>query len=229
MLTDFPTPPTPVESRLYADDVTIYAETKLPEDAEVTIQPALNKIYRWGRKWKLKFAPDKSTVVVFNRSYKPGADPLLFINGHRIPSHETHKFLGLWFDQKMLWKTHIDYVRSHCLILKNLFSIIANAKLGPSIKTLVLLFKSLVRSKVDYGLLAYGNASKTNIEKLNIICRSIIRTILGSKQSTPTQILYAETGTEPIADRRSCLTGKYIIKLGHKHQNPTYKSAQAIF
>jgi hypothetical protein len=126
-------------------------------------------------------------------------------------------------------KTHIDYIRSHCLILKNLFSIIANTKLGPSIKTLVLLFKSLVRSKVDYGLLAYGNASKTNIEKLNIVCRAIIRTILGSKQSTPTQILYAETGTEPIADRRSWLTGKYIIKLGHKHQNPTYKSAQAIF
>ena len=114
----------------------------------------------------------------------------MFINGHRIPSHATHKFLGVWFDQKMLWKTHIDYVRSHCLILKNLFSIIANAKLGPSIKTLVLLFKSLVRSKVDYGLLAYGNASKTNIEKLNIIFRAIIRTILGSKQSTPTQILY---------------------------------------
>jgi ribonuclease HI len=82
---------------------------------------------------------------------------------------------------------------------------------------------------VDYGLLAYGNASKTNIEKLNIICRAPIRTILGSKQSTPTQILYAETGTEPIADKRNWLTGKYIIKLGHKHQNPTYKSAQAIF
>ena len=102
MLTDFPTHPTPVKSRLYADDVTIYAETKLPEDAEVTIQPALNKIFRWGREWKLKFAPDKSSVVVFNRSYKPGADPLLFINGHRIPAHATHKFLGVWFDQKML-------------------------------------------------------------------------------------------------------------------------------
>ena len=103
-------------------------------------------------------------------------------------------------------KTHIDYVRSHCLILKNLFLIIPNAKLGPSIKTLVLLFKILVRSKVDYGLLAYGYASKASIEKLNIICRAIIRTILGSKQATPTPILYAENGTEPIADRRNWLT-----------------------
>jgi ribonuclease HI/exonuclease III len=229
MLIDFPTHPLPVKTRIFADDVTIYAKTKLPADAEVTIQPALNKIYQWGRRWKLNFSPDKSTVVVFNRSYKPGADPLLFINGHRIASQATHKFLGVWLDQKLLWKTHIDHVRTHCMNLKKLFTIIANAKLGPPVKTLTLLYKSLVRSKVDYGLIAYGNASRTNIEKINVVCRAIIRTILGAKQSTPTQILYAESGTEPLADRKSWLTSKYIINLGHKPFNPTYDTALAIF
>ena len=35
MLSDFPTHPTQVKFRLYTDDVTIYADTKLSEEAEV--------------------------------------------------------------------------------------------------------------------------------------------------------------------------------------------------
>jgi hypothetical protein len=74
--------------------------------------------------------------VVFNRAYKPGANPLFFINGHRIASHPTDKFLGVWLGQKLNWKTHTP---------EKLFSIIANTKLDPSVKVLTLLYKSLAR------------------------------------------------------------------------------------
>ena len=105
MLSDFPSQPATINTRLFADDITIYSETRLPADAETILQPALNRIYRWGKRWAFQFAPDKSTTLVFNRAYKPGADPLLFINGHRIPSRPTHKLLGVWFDKKLNWKT----------------------------------------------------------------------------------------------------------------------------
>ncbi|EFX62349.1 hypothetical protein DAPPUDRAFT_270569 [Daphnia pulex] len=110
MLIDFP-PSTPeTKISLYADDVLLYSIVKHPADAEVTLQPALDRVRRWGRKWK--FAPDKSAMVVFTRAYKPGNDPLLFLDGHRIPSQPTFKFLGLWFDSKLLWKPHIDHIQS---------------------------------------------------------------------------------------------------------------------
>jgi hypothetical protein len=172
MLSDFPSQPATVKTRLFADDITIYSETRLPADAEIVFQPALNRIYRWGKRWEFQFAPDKSTKLVFNRAYKPGADPLLFINGHRISSRPTHKLLGVWFDQKLNWKTHISSVRNHCLNLKKLFSIIANTKFRPPVKVLTLLFKTLVRSKIDYGLIAYGNTSKSNLEKIDIVSRA---------------------------------------------------------
>ncbi|KAK4009601.1 hypothetical protein OUZ56_018735 [Daphnia magna] len=35
-----------------------------------------------------QFVPDKSATVIFTRSYKPGVDPLLFINGHHISSQQ---------------------------------------------------------------------------------------------------------------------------------------------
>ena len=85
---------------------------KRPSDAEVTLQPALDKVRRWGRKWKFRFAPDKNAMVVFTRVYKPGNDPLLYLNGHRIPSLPTFRFLGFWFDSKLLPKSHIVDVTS---------------------------------------------------------------------------------------------------------------------
>lgn len=229
MLTDLPKIPPPAKIRLYADDVTIVASCKQPSDAEVTIQPALDRLHRWCSKWKLKLSPDKSAIVVFTRSYKPGPDPLLFINGHPIPSKPRFKFLGVWFDQKLLWKYHIEQVHAHCINLKNLFKIIANSKCGPPAQTLFLLYKTLVRSKTDYGLIAYGNASKSSLSKIDIACRAIIRIILGAKSSTPMEILYAESSSEPISTRRLWLASKYLIKLGHKPYNPAFTLARSAF
>jgi hypothetical protein len=114
-------------------------------------------------------------MVVFTRAHKPGNDTLPYLDGHRIPSQPTFKFLGLWFDSKLLWKSHIDHVTNHCLNLKNLFSILTRSKAGPTTQTLVLLYKSLVRSLMDYGAIAYGSASKTNLERVDVVGRAILR------------------------------------------------------
>jgi hypothetical protein len=228
MLTDFPASFPVVNKLLFADDISIYTNCKRPAEAEVTLQPELDQIYRWGKKLKLKFAPDKCATVVFTRAYKPGDDPMLFLHGHPIHPQPTFKFLGLWFDSKLLWKTHIKSVTNHCLKLKNLFLIMTKAKPGPSTQTLMILFKSLVRSKMDYGSIAYGSASRSNLQKLDIARRSILRVILRSRLSTPVETLYAESGTESFPWRTSWLTRNYLLKLSHKPRNPMLERAKQI-
>jgi hypothetical protein len=51
---------------------------------------------------------------------------------------------------------------------QNLSKILANTKAGPPTQALILLFNSLIQSKIDYGLIAYENISKTSLEKLEI-------------------------------------------------------------
>ncbi|KZR96395.1 Uncharacterized protein APZ42_009289, partial [Daphnia magna] len=211
------------------DDIMIYTKTEKPIDAETTLQPAIDEAYKWGRKWKFKFAPDKSGMITFTRAYKPGDDPLLFLNGHRIQPKKSAKFLGVTFDYKLLWKEQIEQVIAKCMRVKNLLKVLTNTKAGPSTPTLILLFKSLVQSIIDYGLIAYGNTSKTNLEKLDIVHRAIIRIILGSKISTPKEILYAESDTAPIATRRKWLTRKYLINLSTRPRNPMYNTAKELF
>jgi hypothetical protein len=99
---------------------------------------------------------------------------------------------------------------------QNLCKILANTKAGPPTQTLILLFNSLIQSKIDYGLIAYENISKTSLEKRKIALRAIIRIILGSKISTPKEILYAESDTGPTATRSKWLTRKQLVNLSKK-------------
>lgn len=137
MMSDFPTHRSKTRTMLFADDIMIFSKVKRPIEAETTLQLAIDDAFRWGRKWKLSFAPDKSGLIVFTRSYKPGEEPLLFTNGHRINPKKSAKFLGLTFDQKLAWKQHINNVINSCLRTKNLCKILANTKAGPLTRTLL--------------------------------------------------------------------------------------------
>ena len=98
----------------------------------------------------------------------------------------------------------------------------------PPIKSLCTLFKSLVRSRIDYGLIVYGSACKTNLSKIDIVARSIIRIILGSKPSTPTELIYSDSGIEPTSDRRDWLSSRYLVSLNQNPANPTYESVKSL-
>jgi ribonuclease HI len=229
MLFDFLMPPTNVNRLLFAYDITLYAQVKHPMDAEPILQPYIDKVVKWGRKWKFKFSAPKSSAVSFTRLYKPGNDPLLFLRGQRIPNAAKAKFLGIIFDAKLLWKDHIEMLVNKCTRIKNAFSIIAKASYALSHKNLCVLFKSLVRSRIDYGLIAYGSSRKFNIQKLEVVIRSILRIILGSRFSIPTEILYADTDSEPIPDRRDWLGIRYLININQHPDNLTYATARKIF
>ncbi len=125
-----------------------------------------------------------ATQAGFRRGCRIPEISLLYLDGHRIPSQPFFKFLGLWFDSKLLWKSHIDHVTNHCLNLKNLFSVLTRSQAVPTTQTLVLLYKSLARSLMDYGAIVYGSARKTNLERVDVVGRAILRNILAAKQST---------------------------------------------
>jgi hypothetical protein len=75
---------------------------------------------------------------------------------------------------------------------------------------------------MDIGAIAYGSASKTNLERVDVVGRAILRNILGAKRSTPVEMLYVETGTESLSWRTKLLTRKYLINLIYKPNSPMH-------
>ena len=107
-------PPTNVNRLLFSDDITLYAQVKHPMDAEPILKPYIDKVVKWGRKWKFKFSAPKSSAVLFTRLDKPGNDPLLVLSGQRIPNAAKAEFLGIIFYAKLLWKDHIEMLVNKC-------------------------------------------------------------------------------------------------------------------
>ena len=120
----------------------------------------------------------------------------------------------------LLWKTHIDHVTNHCLKLENLFSILTRSKPGSNNPNTC---SSIQKSRQKPVAIAFGSAIKTNLERVDVVGRVILRNILGTKRSNPVEILYAETRKESLSWRTKLLTRNYLINLSNKPQNPMHK------
>ena len=76
-------------------------------------------------------------------------DPVLLLNGMQIPVVEQAKFLGVIFDRKLTFVPHLRYLRQKCMKALNLLRVVAHAKWGSDEATLLHLYRSLIRSKLD--------------------------------------------------------------------------------
>ena len=64
------------------------------------MQQTLNKLQIWADENGFKFSKSKTVCMHFCRSTRHHEDPLLTLNGARIPVVEQTRFLGMVFDRR---------------------------------------------------------------------------------------------------------------------------------
>jgi ribonuclease HI len=149
-------------------------------------------------------------------------DPILTLNGQLIPLADKAKFLSIWFDRKLNFKAHIDYVRNKCQKSLNLLKILAHYSWGADRKTLLQLFRSFIRSTLDYGSIVYGAARPSYLKRLGVVQNQALRLCLGAFQTSPISSLHVEANESPVHLRRLQLSLQYAIKLKNNTNNPTF-------
>ena len=77
------------------------------------------------------------------------------------------KFLGLLFDY-VVHSTH-QLFEQKCHKALNLLRVVSSMDWGADRKFLLRLYRSLVRSKLDYGCIVYGSARQSYLRKLDSI------------------------------------------------------------
>jgi len=167
MLHDFPLINSPGQTLLYADDIAVILPSYSPSEAKTLLQNYLDSVADWCAEWKFSISAGKCALLPFSRKRHPSTAPALHIDGQVIPVVNNFKFLGLIFDSKLRWNLHIQYVIKKCLKLKPLFYVITRSRSDPALPALLTLYKSLVRSSIDYGLIVYGSASKSLLAELD--------------------------------------------------------------
>lgn len=214
----------PVKALLYADDLTIYTSHTNITKAQQLIQTAINELSKWSIYSGFQFAAEKMSVVHFHRFRSPQPAMSIFMNSIQITQNDSHKLLGVWFDGKLTFKKHIDQLYVNCIKRSNILKILSNQAWGSDENVLLTIYKSIIRSKLEYGCAVYGSAKPKLLHKLQIIQNMCLRLITGAYRSSPVISLHALTGVMPLNYR----TNQYILTISNNicssPLHPLYKS-----
>ena len=207
---------------LFVDDFCLSCSSENMDTIETTLQNCLYRIEKWADENGFRFSKTKTVCVHFCNKRSLHPDPELKINGSIIPVSQQAKYLGLIFDNRLNFKAHIDYLRERCIKSLNLLKVVSRMDWGADRIVLLRLYRSLIRSKLDYGSAVYSSARKSYLEKLKPIQNQGLRICLGAFRTSPMESLYVEANEPPLHLRYEKLSLSYAIKLKNNTSNPTY-------
>jgi hypothetical protein len=166
--------PDAVRCSLYVDDFLICFRSRYMPTMERTLQMCLNSIQTWADENGFRFSRSKTVCMHFCKLTSLHLDPELYLYGNQIPVVQETKFLGLIFDSKLNFKAHIKYLRDRGTKALSLLKVLAHTDWGADCATLLKLYRSHVRSKLDYGCVVYGSARESYLQPLDGIseCRT---------------------------------------------------------
>ena len=95
--------------------------------------------------------------------------------------------------------------------------------LGSRRKGLLHLYRTIVRSKLDYGSIVYGSVRESYLKTATIHHQGI-RLALGAFWTTPADSLLVEANEPSLNDRREKLPSQFALKLKSNRSNPTYNT-----
>ena len=208
------------DGSLFVDDLSLGCAGSSLDCIERQLQSILRALQTWCDENGFKFEPKKTICVHFTRKHNLVRQPDLYLNNIRIPVKTEAKFLGIWFDNKLTFKFHINYLIKKCTKAINLLKTVAHKDWGGDRTVLLRLYRSLIRSKLDYGSIIYGSAAKTHLNKIDVVAHTGLRIALGAFRTSPIESLYAEAGEPPLALRREQLATQYAVRVSQYPDNP---------
>ena len=140
-----------VECFLYVDDFCICYKSKHMHTIERQLQQVLNNLSKWSNENGFKFSKTKTKCMHFCQSKKLDLDPELTLDGVQIEVVPEFKFLDLLFNFKLSFNPHINYLSNKCHKALDLLRVVSSMDWRADRKVLLRLYRTLVRSKLDYG------------------------------------------------------------------------------
>ena len=119
-------------------------------------------------------------------------------------------------------RSHVDYLKTNCLKALDILKVVGHTDWGADQKTLLCLYRALVRSKLDYGCIVYGAASNNILKKLDPFHHQRLRIALGAFRTSHVTSLHAKAQEMSLKNRRKKLSMNYVLKLKTCAENPAY-------
>ena len=167
--------PAAVSATMYVDDLAIYMRASNVATAQRLLQASVNKIVQWASTHGYRLSRDKTVAVHFHNKRSEQEHPALVLYDTPIRFRDNVKFLGLYFDYKLTWKTHIQETKTKGNKALNLLKMLSHLRWGADRKSLLRIYRNIIRPKLDYGSQIYASAAERVLESLNSIPNAAIK------------------------------------------------------
>ena len=127
------------------------------------------------------------------------------------------RFLGPLFDSKLIFLPHIKMFKGKSLKALNILKYVSSTDWGADRTVLLNLYRSLIRSKLDYGCIVYGSARPSYSKLLDIVHHQGLRL-----RRSIVECLYVEANEPSLEHIRMKLGMQYATKLKAYPSNPAH-------
>ncbi|KAL4150005.1 hypothetical protein QTP88_003854 [Uroleucon formosanum] len=213
---------------IYADDIVVFSSNKVLDLAIESLNLTLTELKYIFDDLFFSVAYEKYKSVIFTRRryHNP---PNVYLDNNIIPLVDNTTYLGITLDSKLRWLPHITSLISFSSRWANFLRAITGTWWGSHPSTLLLVYKAIIRSKLDYGCFLFGSASFSNWNRLNKVQSSSLRSIMGYVRSSPLPAIEMESSCPPFNIRCRWLAGKFLLKSLSHSSSPIFDLFYSLF
>lgn len=196
---------------LYADDLKIYCRIDNIED-HIKFQEDLNRFSNYCYKNKLNLSIEKCKVITFTKKLKINIFPYSLCST-TLKRETSVKDLGITLDSKLHLDVHIENILNKAYRMYGFVARSGAEFSQPS--TLLYLFKSLIRSQMEYAVSVWNPLYDKYINKLELVQKKFLRFIhyKYAKRRLPYQELLNEYKLLDLKSRRAQLEAMLLYDI----------------
>ena len=186
---------------LFADDTCVYLKNRNLPDLYRNMNLELGKLGDWLAANKLALNIEKTVYLLFKGKKRMADLPNLYIYQTPITRKECTKFLGIFIDQNLSWKPHVQFLLGKISRSIGIFRKIQENLNLSSLKTL---YFSFIQPSLQYGIIFWFHVSKDLQEKLFRLQKKAVRIISRSPFFSHTDPLFSSKQTK-FLNFRTCI------------------------
>lgn len=202
---------------LFADDTGLFMSSS---DLKTLISNAnieLEKAAKWFQVNKLTLNVSKTKYLIFRNKSMPLdenacklkiGNELIVRVGNKCED-EYFKFVGIRLDEHLTWDFQIEHVNSKISSANFALNCVKNI-LPLNIRKLV--YNTLVKSHLQYGIMSWGGCNNSKIHKLYKLQKKVIRTLANDSYVAHTDPLFARLGILKVKDCLQVEAGTFMYK-----------------
>jgi hypothetical protein len=179
----------------FADDTSLFISDSNIDNLFQRANTEINNLFNWFCANRLSLNPSKTKYIIIKspKHQCSTAGLHVMINNTTLSQvgkeydEQSTKFLGVHIDECLSWKYHLQHVNKKISRSLWIMKQVKNILPADSMRTL---YFTLIHPHITYGILAWGNASKSVLNRTIILQKRAVRLINRATYNSHTEPLF---------------------------------------